>query len=54
MRREVIEARKLFYNLVVRRTGYSGGEVARFPGVTTSAGNKAANSEEVAASQQFW
>ena len=52
-RREVIEARKLFYQLVVRRTGYSGAEVARFLGGTTSAVNKAANSEEVAASQQF-
>ena len=52
-RREVIEARKLFCQLAVRKMGYSGAEVARFLGVTTSAVNKAANSEEVTALQQF-
>jgi len=52
-RREVIEARKLFCQLVVRKMGYCGGDVARFLGVTTSAVNKAANSKEVAALQQY-
>ena len=52
-RREVIEARKLFCQLAIRKMGYCGGEVARFLGVTTSAVNKAANSEEVAAFQQY-
>ena len=52
-RREVIEARKLFCKLAVRNMGYCGGDVARFLGVTTSAVNKAANSEEVAALEQY-
>jgi len=51
-RREIIEARKLFCQFAVWKMGYCGGDVARFLGVTTSAVNKAANSEEVAALQQ--
>jgi hypothetical protein len=34
--REVIEARRLFCQLAVRKMGYCGGDVARFLGVTTS------------------
>jgi hypothetical protein len=52
-RREVIEARKLFCQLAIRKMGYCGGDVARYLGVTTSAVNKAANSEEVAALQRY-
>ena len=52
-RREIIEARKLFCQFAVRKMGYCGGDVARFLGVTTSAVNNAANSEEVAALQQY-
>jgi hypothetical protein len=52
-RREVIEARQLFCQPAVRKMGYCGGDVARSLGVTTSAANKAANSEEVAALQQY-
>ena len=52
-RREVIEARRLFCQLAVRKMGYCGGDVARFLGVTTSAVNKAANSEEVAALEHY-
>ncbi len=47
-RREVIEVRKLFCQLALRKMGYCGGDVERFFGVTTPAVNKAANSEEVA------
>ena len=43
----IFEARKLFCQLAVRKMGYPGAGVARFLGVTTSAVNKAANSEEV-------
>lgn len=45
--RAVAKARKLFCQLAVSRMGYSGAEVARFLGVTTSAVNRSANSEEV-------
>ena len=51
--KEIIEAGKLFCQLAVRKMGYCGGDVARFIGVTTTAVNKAANSEEVAAFQQY-
>jgi len=51
--RKVAMARKLFCQLAIRKKGYCGGDVARFLGVTTSAVNKAANSEEVAALQQY-
>ena len=51
-RREIIEARKLFCQFVVWKMGYCGGDV-RFLGVTTSAVNNEANSEEVAALEQY-
>ncbi len=53
-RKQVVEARKLFCQLAVRKMGYSGAEIARFLGVTTAAINKAANSEDVAELQRYW
>ncbi len=44
--RRVVKARGLFCQLAVRRMGYSGAEVARYLGVTTSAVNRLAVSEE--------
>jgi len=44
--RTVARVRRLFCQLTVKRMGYSGAEVARFLGVTTSAVNRSANSEE--------
>ncbi len=46
-RRGVVRARKLFCQMAVRRMGYSGAEVARYLGVTTSAVNRLALSDEV-------
>ena len=45
--RELVRARRLFCQLAVRAMGYSGAEVARFLGVTTSAVNRLAVSEEL-------
>lgn len=45
--RRIGKARKVFAQVAVRRLGYPGAEVARFLGVTTSAVNRAATSEEV-------
>lgn len=45
--REVVRVRRLFCQLAVRGMGYSGAEVARFLGVTTSAVNRLAVSEEL-------
>ena len=50
---QVVEARKLFCQLAVKKMGYPGAEVARFLGVTTSAVNKAANSEEVSSLKRY-
>ncbi len=44
--KRVVNARRLFCQFAVRRMGYSGAEVARYLGVTTSAVNRLAVSEE--------
>jgi len=44
----VSRVRKIFCQVAVKKMGHSGAEVARFLGVTTSAVNRAANSEEIA------
>jgi len=46
-RRELVRGRKIFCQLAVKRLGYSGAEVARYLGVTTSAVNRMANAEEL-------
>jgi putative transposase len=46
-RREVVRARKIFCQLAVKKLGYSGAEVARYLGITTSAVNCIANGEEL-------
>jgi hypothetical protein len=43
--RPAARARKILCQVAVRKLGYSGAEVARFLGVTTSAVNRAAASE---------
>jgi len=43
----ISRARKIFCQVAVKKMGHSGAEVARFLGVTTSAVNRAANSEEM-------
>jgi len=45
--RGMVKARKIFCQLAVRKMGYSGAEVARYLGVTTSAVNRLAVSEEL-------
>jgi len=46
-KREVVRARKLLSQIAIRGMGYSGAEVARFLGVTTSAVNRLASQEEL-------
>lgn len=46
-KRRVVKARRLFCQIAVKKMGYSGAEVARFVGVTTSAVNRLAVSEEL-------
>ena len=45
-KRDVVRARRVFCQLAVNKMGYSGAEVARFLGVTTSAVHRCANSPE--------
>ncbi|MFH1626094.1 MAG: hypothetical protein ABID54_13205 [Pseudomonadota bacterium] len=46
-KRGVVKARKIFCQVAVKKMGYSGAEVARFLGVTTSAVNRLASCEEL-------
>jgi len=49
----IVRGRKIFSQLAVKRMGYSGAEVARYLGVTTSAVNRIANSEELPAVERY-
>jgi hypothetical protein len=51
--RGLVRARRLFCQVAVRGMGYSGAEVARFLGVTTSAVNRLAVSEEQPAFRKY-
>ena len=46
-KRPIAKARKLFTQIAVRKMGYSGAKAARFLGVTTSAVNRLATSDEL-------
>jgi len=46
-KRGVVKARRLFCQIAIRKMGYSGADVARFLGVTTSAVNRLAVSDEL-------
>ena len=46
-KREVVKSRRIFCQIAVRKMGYSGADVARFLGITTSAVNRSAVSDEL-------
>jgi len=46
-RKDVVRGRKLFCQIAVGKMGYSGAEVARFLGVSTSAVNRLAGLKEL-------
>jgi len=50
---DVIKARRLFCQLAVKKLGYFGAEAARYLGITTSAVNRLANSEELAEVKKY-
>jgi REP element-mobilizing transposase RayT len=52
-RRPVVKVRKVFCQLAVRGMGYSGAEVARYLGVTTSAVNRLALSQELPEMEKY-
>ena len=45
--KRVVKVRKMFCQLAVNKMGYSGAEVARFLGISTSAVNRLASSTEI-------
>jgi hypothetical protein len=51
--KKVAKARKIFCQVAVGRMGYSGAEVARFLGVSTSSVNRLAVSEEEGALRKY-
>ena len=46
-KRDVVKSRRIFCQLAVKKMGYSGADVARFLGITTSAANRLAASDEL-------
>jgi putative transposase len=46
-KRQVVNSRRIFCQIAVKRMGYSGADVARFLGITTSAVNRLAVSDEL-------
>ena len=46
-KRDVVKSRRIYCQLAVKRMGYSGADVARFLGITTSAVNRLAVSDEL-------
>ena len=46
-KRQVINSRRIFSQIAVKKMGYSGADVARFLGITTSAVNRLAVSDEL-------
>jgi len=51
--REIVRVRRIFCQLAVKKLGYSGADVARYLGVTTSAVNRMANTNELADVNQY-
>jgi len=46
-KRQVVNSRRIFSQIAVKRMGYSGADVARFLGINTSAVNRLAVSDEL-------
>ena len=52
-KRGVVKSRRLFCQIAVKRMGYSGADVARFLGITTSAVNRLAVSDELQEMEEY-
>ena len=52
-KREVVKSRKIFCQIAIKRMGYSGAEVARFLGITTSAANRLAASDKISEIEKY-
>ncbi|MDY6973747.1 MAG: hypothetical protein SV775_15705 [Thermodesulfobacteriota bacterium] len=49
----MVECRKIFCQIAVRKMGYSGADVARFLGITTSAVNRLAASDVLPDTEKY-
>ena len=52
-KRSVVRSRRLFCQIAVKKMGYSGADVARFLGITTSAVNRLAGSDELSEIEEY-
>ena len=52
-KRGVVKCRKIFCQIAVKKMGYSGADVARFLGVTTSAVNRLASAERLSDIERY-
>ncbi|MBW2077200.1 MAG: hypothetical protein JRI71_06590, partial [Deltaproteobacteria bacterium] len=50
----VVKSRRIFCQIAVKKMGYSGAEVSRFLGITTSAVNRLAVSDELSEVQKYF
>jgi len=53
-KRQVVKSRRIFCQIAVKKMGYSGADVARFLGITTSAVNRLAVSDELSEVQKYF
>ena len=51
--RDVVKCRKIFCQIAVKRMGYSGADVARFLGITTSGVNRLAASDALSDTEKY-
>jgi hypothetical protein len=49
----VVNSRRIFCQIAVKKKGYSVAHVARFPGITTSSMNRLAVSDEVQEAEHY-
>jgi len=52
-KRKVVKSRKIFCQIAAKKMGYSGADIARFLGITTSAVNRLAVSDELPESEKY-
>ena len=53
-KRKVVRCRRIFSQIAVKKMGYSGAHVARYLGITTSAVNRLAVSEELPETKEYF
>ena len=52
-KRDVVKSRRIFCQITIKKMGYSGADVARFLGITTSAVNRLAVSDKLSEIEKY-